>query len=127
MISSLLSIHTLTLNIQAEQAAYGQPQPPAYGQPSGPGAYADDRGYGQGGVPGSEGPGGPQEGERGIGATLIGAGSGGFLGHELGGGMLGTLGGMIAGVVGANMLEKRHHKYASTFPKNSHEPKKGTC
>ena len=34
--------------------------------------------------------------------------------------MLGTVGGMIAGAVGANMLEKRHHKYAFqslSFPK----------
>lgn len=75
-------------------------------QLTGPGAYADaDRGQGP---PGSEGPDGGKD--RGLGATLVGAGGGGFLGHELGGGALGTIGGAIAGAIGANMLEKRHHK-----------------
>ncbi|MCJ1255276.1 hypothetical protein MMC24_003092 [Lignoscripta atroalba] len=73
--------------------------------PSGPGAYAD-RGY-ENHAPGVGGP----EGERGLGATLIGAGSGAFVGHELGGGTLGTIGGIIAGAVGANALEKHHKKY----------------
>lgn len=99
---------------------YEQPRPGGYydqgshhnssyghhAQPAGPGAYADaDRGHGP---PGSEGPDGGKE--RGLGATLVGASGGGFLGHELGGGALGTIGGAIAGAIGANMLEKRHHK-----------------
>ena len=86
--------------------SYGSPPP------SGPGAYAD-RGYdsrqGQG-PPGSEAELGGDGKERGIGATIVGASGGGFLGHELGGGVLGTIGGMIAGAVGANALEHRHEK-----------------
>ncbi|KAI9696744.1 MAG: hypothetical protein M1836_005106 [Candelina mexicana] len=68
----------------------------------------DDRGH-SGGPPGGAG-----EGERGLGATLVGAAGGGFLGHELGGGALGTIGGAIAGVVGANALEKKHKEYSPT-------------
>ncbi|KAJ9619213.1 hypothetical protein H2203_008542 [Taxawa tesnikishii (nom. ined.)] len=56
-----------------------------------------------------QGPGGA-EGERGLGATLIGGAGGAFLGHELGGGALGTIGGLIAGAIGANALENRHEK-----------------
>ena len=86
-------------------SSYGQ------GPPTGPGAYADaDRGYSGQGPPGSEGPGGAAGGERGLGATIAGASGGGFLGHELGGGPLATIGGAIAGAIGANMLEKRHHR-----------------
>lgn len=87
-----------------------QPYPPhqqSYGAPSGPGAYADP------GHQGGPGPGGAGEGEKGLGATLIGSAGGGFLGHQLGGGALGTIGGMIAGAVGANVLENKHEKYAS--------------
>ena len=38
------------------------------------------------------------------------------MGHKLGGGALGTIGGMIAGVVGANALEGQHKKYAPSTP-----------
>ncbi|MCJ1429973.1 hypothetical protein MMC29_007888 [Sticta canariensis] len=47
---------------------------------------------------------------KGIGATLVGAAGGGLLGHEIGGGALGTLGGALAGAIGANALEKRHER-----------------
>jgi hypothetical protein len=80
-----------------------------YGRGSGPGAYADSKGSRAPpsiNVPGN----GPAEGERGIGASLIGAGGGGFLGHELGGGMLGAVGGAIAGAIGANLVEKQLEK-----------------
>ncbi|MCJ1223703.1 hypothetical protein MMC12_000346 [Toensbergia leucococca] len=49
--------------------------------------------------------------ERGLGASLVGAAGGGFLGHEVGGGALGTIGGMIAGAVSANMAEKEWEKH----------------
>ena len=47
-----------------------------------------------------------------IGATLVGAAGGGALAKEvLGGGTLATLGGVVAGAVAANALEKRHERY----------------
>jgi hypothetical protein len=51
-----------------------------------------------------------QDGEKGLGATLLGGASGGFLAHEVGGGLLGTLVGSVAGAIGANALEKKHKK-----------------
>lgn len=71
-----------------------------------PGEYS-----GSGAPAGTGGPGGAGEGERGLGATLIGAAGGGFLGHEVGGGALATIGGMIAGAVGANKLEGRRERW----------------
>lgn len=50
-------------------------------------------------------PGQPGQDERGLGATLLGGGAGAYLGHAAGGGVLGTLGGVLAGAVGANVLE----------------------
>ncbi|MCJ1483670.1 hypothetical protein MMC06_003838 [Schaereria dolodes] len=76
------------------------------GSSSDSGAYAD-RGYED---HDAKKHGAGHEVSRGIGATLIGAGSGGFVGHELGGGPLATIGGMIAGAVGANALEHHHKK-----------------
>ncbi|KAK4989255.1 hypothetical protein LTR50_003361 [Elasticomyces elasticus] len=70
-----------------------------------------DQGYG--------GPGGAAEGEKGLGATLVGGAGGAFLGHELGGGPLGLIGGLIAGAVGANALENRHEKYVNALPEIS--------
>jgi hypothetical protein len=72
-----------------QQQGYGQQ--PAYGQPHGqPGA-----------------PGGPAEGDRGLGSTLIGGAGGAFLGNKMGGGTLGTLGGLVAGAIGANVLSDK--------------------
>jgi len=48
--------------------------------------------------------------EKGIGAGLLGGAGGAMLGHELGGGGIATIGGLIAGAIGANMLESRHEK-----------------
>ncbi|KAI9831802.1 MAG: hypothetical protein M1819_004699 [Sarea resinae] len=90
-----------------QHGGYAHPpqQQPPYGQ--------DYRGGEYGALPtGAPGPDG-KEGERGLGATLVGSAAGGFLGHEVGGGALGTLGGIIAGAVGANALEHRHDKYES--------------
>ncbi|KAI9739244.1 MAG: hypothetical protein M1834_007457 [Cirrosporium novae-zelandiae] len=53
---------------------------------------------------------GKHEGEKSLGATLLGAAGGGVLGHELGNGPLATIGGVIAGAIGANVLEKQHEK-----------------
>lgn len=47
-----------------------------------------------------------QEGERGLGSTVLGATGGGFLSHKLGAGMLGTAGGALAGAAGMNMANK---------------------
>ncbi|KAF3398877.1 hypothetical protein DPV78_006651 [Talaromyces pinophilus] len=58
----------------------------------------------------------PQEGERGLGATVVGATGGAFLGHHFGKdsghGTLGTIGGGVAGALLANAVEnvvKDHH------------------
>lgn len=78
--------------------AYGHPQQQHGGQNTG---Y-----YGEGGAA----PGGAAEGDRGLGATVLGSAGGAFLGHKMGGGALGTLGGMVAGAIGANVLENHHEK-----------------
>jgi len=54
-------------------------------------------------VPGALG----AEGDRGLGSTLIGGASGAFLGNKLGGGALGTIGGLVAGAIGANALSDK--------------------
>lgn len=41
---------------------------------------------------------------------MLGSAGGAFLGHKLGGGTLGTLGGLVAGAIGANALEDKHDK-----------------
>jgi hypothetical protein len=96
-----------------QPAPYGQQQPaygaqPNYGAPQP--AYGDTRGAaplpGQPQGAGFEGPG--QDGERGLGATLVGGAGGGFLAHEVGGGVLGTIAGTVVGAIGANFAE---HKY----------------
>lgn len=46
------------------------------------------------------------EGERGLGSTLLGGTAGGFLGHKMAGGALGTVGGAVVGAVGANAANK---------------------
>ncbi|RKF63565.1 hypothetical protein OnM2_024013 [Erysiphe neolycopersici] len=52
-----------------------------------------------------------QEGDRGVGATLIGGATGGFLAHKTGAGKVATVLGTVAGVVGANIIEhKLGHK-----------------
>ncbi|KAL8722321.1 MAG: hypothetical protein Q9225_001169 [Loekoesia sp. 1 TL-2023] len=48
---------------------------------------------------------------RDLGSALLGAAGGGFLGHKYGGGALGTLGGAVAGAVGANFAEKEWDKH----------------
>ena len=44
------------------------------------------------------------------GATAVGGAAGALLGKELGHGKLGTIGGLVAGAVGAHELEKRHER-----------------
>lgn len=61
----------------------------------GAGAPQHQQGY-------APGPGGP-EGDRGLGSTLLGGAAGGFAGHKMGGGFLGTAGGAVLGAVGMNM------------------------
>lgn len=85
---------------QHGQQQYGQQQQHGYGD-----QQHQQGQYGQPGVP--SGPGGPADGERGLGSTLIGGAGGAFLGNQLGGGALGTIGGLIAGAVGANMLSDK--------------------
>jgi hypothetical protein len=45
----------------------------------------------------------------------MGSAGGAFVAHKLGGGMLGTVGGMVAGAVGATMLDSKHDKYVFSF------------
>ncbi|KAJ4863421.1 hypothetical protein T069G_04375 [Trichoderma breve] len=52
-------------------------------------------------APGSE----EANGERGLGATVVGGGIGAFAAKKSGGGLLGAIGGAAAGAIGANMLE----------------------
>jgi hypothetical protein len=56
------------------------------------------------GQPGEEGP----NGERGLGATVLGGGAGAFLGHKMNKGALGTIGGLAIGAIAANAFE--HHE-----------------
>ncbi|KZF23327.1 hypothetical protein L228DRAFT_113989 [Xylona heveae TC161] len=87
------------------QSSHSRGYVPGYdAQSTGPGGYAH---------PGPSDPGAPgggHEGERGLGATLLGAAGGGFVGHEAGGGALGTIAGTLIGAIGANVLENRHEK-----------------
>lgn len=84
------------------------PQPPAYG-----GQYDQQQqhNYGGGQYAGQQGP----DGERGLGATLVGGGVGAFAAKKSGSGMLGALGAAAAGAIGANIIEhkfkKHHHKH----------------
>lgn len=48
------------------------------------------------------------DGERGLGATVLGGGAGAFLGHKLEHGALGTIGGLAIGAIAANAFE--HHE-----------------
>ena len=57
---------------------------------------------------------GGREGERGLGAQVLGGAMGGLAGHEFGkGGMLQTLGGIVVGAMGAKALENEHEKRKS--------------
>ncbi|KAI0880559.1 uncharacterized protein GGS22DRAFT_174694 [Annulohypoxylon maeteangense] len=68
-------------------------------------------------APGQEG----EDGERGLGATLIGGGAGGFLGHKLGKGKLGTMLGSAVGAVAANMIEHKFERKNSNQSHQSHQ------
>ncbi|KAJ5088896.1 hypothetical protein N7456_012512 [Penicillium angulare] len=91
---------------QAGAANYGYPPQGAsqqqYQNPGEASSY-----YGTGAPPSAQagygpGPAGP-EGDRGLGSTLAGGAVGGFAGHKMGGGFLGTAGGAVLGAVGMNM------------------------
>lgn len=79
------------------------PYPPHH-QPYHPGESASY--YGSAPAPHQQGyhhgPGGP-EGEKGLGSTVLGGAAGGYAGHKMGGGMMGTAGGAVLGAVGMNM------------------------
>ncbi|KAF4629923.1 hypothetical protein G7Y89_g8224 [Cudoniella acicularis] len=89
------------------QAPYGQQGPPYPSSHSPQPQYGDNRASAPS-QPGQEqvGP----NGERGLGATLLGGGAGAFVGHEAGGGALGTILGTVVGAIGANALEHHHKK-----------------
>lgn len=67
-----------------------------------------------------QGPGGEQD--RGLGATLMGGGAAGWAAHHAGGGVLGTVGGAVAGAIGANVLEHQFDKYAFPIPASKIAP-----
>ncbi|KAI4253429.1 MAG: hypothetical protein LQ352_003695 [Teloschistes flavicans] len=48
---------------------------------------------------------------RDLGASLLGAAGGGFIGHKYGGGALGAIGGAVAGAVATNFAEKEWDKH----------------
>ena len=48
--------------------------------------------------------------EKSIVTTLAGGAGGAYLGHEIGGGAIGAVGGLLAGALGARELEKRHER-----------------
>lgn len=48
--------------------------------------------------------------EKSIVSTLAGGAGGAYLGHEIGGGAIGAVGGLLAGALGARQLEKRHER-----------------
>ncbi|KAJ5945930.1 hypothetical protein N7454_002769 [Penicillium verhagenii] len=81
------------------------PYPPAQQQAGGENSsYYGSAPHGQASYATGPGPAGPQgEGERGLGSTLIGGAAGGFAGHKMQGGFLGTAGGAVLGAVGMNM------------------------
>jgi Domain of unknwon function (DUF3824) len=52
--------------------------------------------------------------ERGIGANLVGAAGGGYLGHKFAGGGVGTVLGALVGGYAAHQAEKKHEKRRKT-------------
>uniref|UniRef100_A0A8H7NKE8 Glycine zipper 2TM domain-containing protein n=1 Tax=Bionectria ochroleuca TaxID=29856 RepID=A0A8H7NKE8_BIOOC len=51
------------------------------------------------------------EGERGLGATVVGGGAAGWAAHKAGSGMFGSLASAAAGAIGANFLENKLKKH----------------
>ncbi|CAH0057532.1 unnamed protein product [Clonostachys solani] len=51
------------------------------------------------------------DGERGLGATVVGGGTAGWAAHKSGSGMLGSLASAAAGAIGANFLENKLKKH----------------
>ncbi|KAF1992219.1 hypothetical protein K402DRAFT_1293 [Aulographum hederae CBS 113979] len=86
------------------------PPPVPYGQHPSPGPHGEPQGYPTHDQQYNGPPGGAAEGDRGLGATLLGGAAGGFAGHKMGGGTLATLGSAVVGAWGANKLEDKHEK-----------------
>ncbi|KAE8309215.1 hypothetical protein BDV41DRAFT_439503 [Aspergillus transmontanensis] len=86
------------------QQQYQQGESASYYGASTQSAYASHPGQ----APGPAG----QEGEKGLGSSILGATGGGFVGHKLGGGLLGTAGGALVGAVGANLANKAYVRHA---------------
>ncbi|KAJ5263591.1 hypothetical protein N7478_011196 [Penicillium angulare] len=85
------SSHSSTPSLGENASYYGE-KPPPYGP--------DDVGL--------VGP----DGERGLGSTLMGGAAGGYVGHQMGGGMA-TAGGAVLGALGANAVShgiENHHQ-----------------
>lgn len=77
----------------------------SYNQQQG-GPYGGSSAY-PGGDQGQPGP----DGERGLGATLVGGGAAGWAAHKAGGGLLSSLAGAAAGAIGANLIEHKFKKH----------------
>jgi hypothetical protein len=88
-----------------QQPPYDPNQPqsghPTYGNAADPNAPSD--------------PNAP-EGERGLGSSLLGGAAGAYFGHKKGHGVLGAIGGAIAGnFLGEQVKEKKHHGGGSSW------------
>ncbi|KAJ5725013.1 uncharacterized protein N7483_006370 [Penicillium malachiteum] len=110
---------------QYSSQAEGYPNAPNYGYPpqqNGPQQQpyqprGENASYYQTNAPPQQQPGyapgpGCAEGDKGLGSTLVGGAAGGYAGHQMAGGFLGTAGGAILGAVGMNMAthEVKKHK-----------------
>ncbi|KJZ79474.1 hypothetical protein HIM_00943 [Hirsutella minnesotensis 3608] len=115
----LASYHAVDHNHHHHHHHHHQQQQQHHGQPS----YVQpqqQQHYAHGALPPSG-----QDGERGLGASIIGGGAAGWAMHKAGGGFLGSLGAAAAGAVGANAIEhaikrrrrqhkkKKHHHFGS--------------
>ncbi|PWY82121.1 hypothetical protein BO70DRAFT_429190 [Aspergillus heteromorphus CBS 117.55] len=65
-------------------------------------------------APGQNGP--TEDGEKGLGSTVIGGAAGGYAAHHAGSGALGTAGGAVLGAVGMNMATSAWKKHNAPAP-----------
>ncbi|KAI5465056.1 hypothetical protein BGZ63DRAFT_422035 [Mariannaea sp. PMI_226] len=61
-----------------------------------------------------------QDGEKGLGATVLGGGVAGFAAHKAGGGVLASIASAAAGAIGANIVEHKFKRYKRTKNRRHH-------